>query len=90
MLLGYLYGIPPHVDETVLPEMSVFIKLTFGPVHRTAWTIVLSWLIFACARGYAGTSFSRNVSLIDCHNFFSFQVLLIGFYPIKDFDRLVD
>jgi hypothetical protein len=38
-------------------EISSVVKMTYGPLHRTAWACVIAWIIFACSRGYGGTSF---------------------------------
>ena len=37
-------GHPPNVAENVL----------YGGFHRLAWAIAVSWVIFACCRGYGG------------------------------------
>lgn len=34
--------------------MKEIIKLTYGPLHRISWSIVVGWIIFACSSGYSG------------------------------------
>lgn len=52
--LAIVYGMKPYVDESKVPEISLAVSMTYGPLHRTAWAIVIGWIIFACSRGYGG------------------------------------
>jgi hypothetical protein len=52
--LAVVYGLSPYVDQSKVPEISFAIKITYGPLHRTAWACVIAWIIFACSRGYGG------------------------------------
>lgn len=52
--LAIVYGLAPYVDESTVPEISPALKMTYGPLHRTAWACVIAWIIFACSRGYGG------------------------------------
>lgn len=51
-----IYGLVPYLDETAVPEIPNAVSLTYGALHRTAWALAVSWVIFACIRGYGGTS----------------------------------
>ncbi|XP_046461507.1 nose resistant to fluoxetine protein 6-like [Daphnia pulex] len=52
--LAIVYGLAPYVDPSKVPEVSSLLKMTYGPLHRTAWAFVITWIIFACSRGYGG------------------------------------
>ena len=52
--LAIVYGLYPYVDPSKVPEVSSLLKMTYGPLHRTAWACVIAWIIFACSRGYGG------------------------------------
>nr|CAH0109554.1 unnamed protein product [Daphnia galeata] len=52
--LAIVYGLYPYVDPSEVPEISSLLKMTYGPLHRTAWACVIAWVIFACSRGYGG------------------------------------
>ncbi|EFX85286.1 hypothetical protein DAPPUDRAFT_314000 [Daphnia pulex] len=52
--LAIVYGLTPYVDPSKVPEISTLLKMTYGPLHRTAWAFVIAWIIFACSRGYGG------------------------------------
>ncbi|XP_032794832.2 nose resistant to fluoxetine protein 6 [Daphnia magna] len=52
--LAIIYGLTPYVDRSQVPEISSAVSMTYGPLHRFAWGIVIGWIIFACSRGYGG------------------------------------
>lgn len=52
--LAVLYGLAPYVDISKVPEIDPALKMTYGPLHRTAWAMSIAWIIFACTRGYGG------------------------------------
>ena len=52
--LAIVYGLAPYVDPSKVPEISSLLKMTYGPLHRTAWAFVITWIIVACSRGYGG------------------------------------
>ena len=54
MALAIVYGLTPYLDETEVPDIKPIVKLTYGPLHRTAWGMVIGWIIVACSRGYGG------------------------------------
>ena len=56
-----IYGLTPYIDEALVPTIDFVIKLTYGPLHRTAWAVALAWVIVACIHGYGGNySFIRT------------------------------
>lgn len=61
--LAIVYGLSPYVNQSTVPEISFAVKISYGPLHRTAWACVIAWIIFACSRGYGGLS-SIIVSLL--------------------------
>ena len=52
--LAIIYGLVPYLNETEVPEMNSFVRVSYGSLHRLAWSIVVGWLIFACVHGYGG------------------------------------
>ena len=52
--LAIVYGLTPYLDETEVPDIAPVIQFTYGPLHRTAWAMVIGWIIVACSRGYGG------------------------------------
>jgi hypothetical protein len=56
MLLGLtvIYGMFPYLDEAKTPVISPFIQVSYGALHRSAWTFAVGWIIFACTHGYGG------------------------------------
>ncbi len=52
--LAIIYGLSPYLDESEVPDIDPILKMTYGPLHRTAWGMVIAWIIFACSRGYGG------------------------------------
>jgi hypothetical protein len=60
--LAIVYGLFPYVDQFKVPEISSAVKMTYGPLHRTAWACVIAWIILACSRGYGGIYFWINIS----------------------------
>ena len=54
--MAVIYGLYPYVDESKVPEIDPAISMAYGALHRTAWALVLVWIILACTRGYGGTS----------------------------------
>ena len=52
--LAIVYGLVPYLDETEVPDIAPIVQFTYGPLHRTAWAMVIGWIIVACSRGYGG------------------------------------
>ena len=50
--LAIIYGLSAylHADD----EMTTATRIFYGSLHRTAWAMALSWVIFACTKGYGG------------------------------------
>jgi len=50
--LATIYGIIPWFDPAV--EVPKGLGAFYAGSHRFGWGIVISWIIFACSRGYGG------------------------------------
>ena len=47
-----LFGMYPYFNE--IREPGKLEIIAYGSFHRTMWALALSWIIYACAFGYAG------------------------------------
>ena len=57
--LAVVYGL--NIPErSALPPNNVpttpAIDIAYGGLHRFSWAVAVSWVIFACCRGYGGES----------------------------------
>ena len=57
--LAVVYGL--NIPErSALPPNNVpttaAIDIAYGGFHRFSWAVAVSWVIFACCRGYGGES----------------------------------
>ena len=52
--LAIVYGLMPYLNETQVPQMNSFARVSYGSLHRLAWSIAVGWVIFACVHGYGG------------------------------------
>lgn len=50
-----LFGLISHLDEVAVPKIDTAARLTYGALHRTAWSLSVAWIIVACTKGYGGT-----------------------------------
>lgn len=53
-MAAVIFGMVPYLDETEVPDIDPAITVTYGALHRAAWACAVSWVIFACIRGYGG------------------------------------
>ena len=51
MGLAVMYGMAPYTNDVLIPDA---IRVAYGSLHRVAWALAVSWVIFACTRGYGG------------------------------------
>jgi len=53
---GIVYGlnIPIRLTATNPEPLSKAANVVYGGFHRLSWAICISWVIFACCRGYGG------------------------------------
>ncbi|XP_046631169.1 nose resistant to fluoxetine protein 6-like isoform X3 [Daphnia pulicaria] len=72
------FGMAPFVDETVVPVVNPFIRVSYGTLHHSAWAITIGWIIFACTHGYGG--FINN--FLSCKLFIPFSRLSYAVYLI--------
>lgn len=49
-----LYGLSPYLDDETVPVINPFFRVIYGVFHRTLWSVVISWIIFVCVKGYGG------------------------------------
>ena len=45
--------VPARYDEGRMP--SEVTNAFYGSLHRLAWGLALSWVVWACSKGYGGT-----------------------------------
>lgn len=48
------HGLIPYLDETKVPIIPSFVRISYGALHRTAWAMAIAWIILACTHGYGG------------------------------------
>lgn len=53
--LAVIYGLTPYFDPVKVPTIDPAVNMTYGPLHRTAWALVIAWIVFACSCGYGGS-----------------------------------
>lgn len=54
ILLIVTYGMVPYANPGEVPEIDNLVRVSYGSLHRLAWAISISWIIFACTHGYGG------------------------------------
>ncbi len=50
--LSIIFGIFPYLDPVT--EIPVAEASIYAAAHRFGWGVVISWIIFACSKGYGG------------------------------------
>lgn len=50
--LAVVYGMVPYLNPS--EEMSDFVRVSYGSLHRLTWAACVAWVIFACIHGYGG------------------------------------
>lgn len=51
-----IYGMFPYLDDTTVPVINPFIRVSYGAFHHSIWAIAVGWVIFVCTHGYGGIS----------------------------------
>lgn len=54
MALAVVYGLVPYIKEENVHEVADPIRVAYGSLSRFAWSVSVSWVIFACIKGYGG------------------------------------
>jgi peptidoglycan/LPS O-acetylase OafA/YrhL len=52
--MAIVYGLDISGAEFFNKKLSMAENIIYGGFHRLAWAIAISWVIFACSRGYGG------------------------------------
>ena len=52
--MAIVYGLDISGAECFKKKLSMAENIIYGGVHLLAWAIAVSWVIFACSRGYGG------------------------------------
>lgn len=53
--LAIVYGLVPYIDENKVEKIDDLTRVAYGSLSRFAWAVSISWVIFACIKGYGGT-----------------------------------
>ena len=52
--LAIVYGFDLTSEPVWQRRLSMTENIIYGGFHRLAWAFAVSWVIFACSRGYGG------------------------------------
>jgi len=52
--LAVVYGLVPFLREDKVPHVDDLTRVAYGSLNHFAWALSLSWVIFACIKGYGG------------------------------------
>lgn len=52
--LVLMFGLTLYIDEDASPSIPTVVRLTYGPLHRATWALIVSWVIYACYCGHGG------------------------------------
>ena len=52
--MAIVYGLDISGGDFFSKKLSMAENIIYGGFHRLAWAIAVSWVIFACSRGYGG------------------------------------
>ena len=69
--LAIVYGFDLTSEPVYLRRLSMTENIIYGGFHRLAWAIAVSWVIFACSRGYGGLLILLSFKMLTKVTFFS-------------------
>lgn len=61
ILLAVSYGMVPYLDLAQVPVINEAVNVSYGTLHRFAWSVSLAWIVFACIHGYGGHTVTNMV-----------------------------
>ena len=62
--LAVIYGLNiPKRYAVQEAQLSAAANAIYGGFHRLAWGLALSWVVFACCRGYGGHYHEKQLKL---------------------------
>ena len=85
--LSVVYGEVPYIDSDKFPQLNDSLRVIYGSLSRMGWAIALSWVVFACVKGYGGTIviFYLQFTFYICSIFFTLPGIINSILSWKAF-----
>ena len=64
--MAIVYGFDLTSEPVWQRRLSMTENIIYGGFHRLAWAIAVSWVIFACSRGYGGLLIHTYFCHLQC------------------------